>query len=374
MKIKVFVGAILTICNVSYVNESHAVWPFGKNKQQTSASGQSQAATAQKGKFSRFFRSVSSSFIPACISSNAGRLDGFRNCLRSFLSSTGMNMDMLSSVLALDVKGQPIVKTIQRATFNQEWFRRQLTLAQSSQKILTALSAAQEEEAVLTKELETAGVDTSSPQSIADWFKSAKEREKIRELGLRKKLAMIGRRTEKFHAELTDVWFQYGQLQGEMGQVPTYTDAQDKAGASPPLMSIPVPDATDAVFVQNSTVSSSVLMSSDFEAALTQFGEKNPAVMTNFCHNFFAIGPTAGWEEDYARMGDKGKLNQRDIDGYQGSKNSIIAIRCSDASIDGLIWRKLYSICNIGESAQTLASCSGFSSNEVTDTLFQGQS
>jgi hypothetical protein len=368
MKIKVLVGVILTICNVSYVNESHAVWPFGKNKQQTSASGQSQAATAQKGKISRFFRSVSSSFIPACISSNAGRLDGFRNCLRSFLSSTGMNMDMLSSVLALDVKGQPIVKTIQRATFKQEWFRRQLTLAQSSQKILTALSAALEEEAVLTKELETAGVDTSSPQSIADLFKSAKEREKITELGLRKKLAMIGRRADKFHAELADVWVQYGQLQSEMGQVPTYTD-----GASPPPMSIPVPDATDAVFVKNSPVTS-VLMSSDFEAALTQFGEKNPAVMTNFCHNFFAIGPTAGWEEDYARMGDKGKLNQRDIDGYQGSKNSIIAIRCSDASIDGLIWRKLYSLCPIGESAQTLASCSGFSSNEVTDTLFQGQS
>jgi hypothetical protein len=355
MKIRILaVVSLAFFSQMFFADCAHAIWHPFKKKQQSSASGQMVDATAQKGKIARGWRSFKYNFTSKCDSSKAGRIDGFRRCLRSSLSSTGMDIDKLSSVLALDKNGNPLNQTIQRTIFKQEWFRRQLVFAQLSGKILNNLNQAHSDLAVIQGEIET---EKTSP--------SKKERQNKAHLD---KEQLYQKKLDSYNHQLADVWHQYGLLQVEMGQTPTYSD--DTEQAEVPFMPIPMPDATDAVFSPTGPVQGA-LMSSAFSAALDGFRDSNPNVMDNFCNNFFTLG---GYEEDYIRMGDKGNVTQRGKEAYQKAKNSIIAIQCSEPFMTGLIWRKLYSLCRIGQTAQTIAACSGFSSNEVADSLYAGES
>ena len=133
-----------------------------------------------------------------------------------------------------------------------------------------------------------------------------------------------------------------------------------------PMMPVPMPVASDAQFSPSKMITGAVVMSSSFAAALNQFATKNPNVLQNFCNNFLAVGDEAGYEYYYVVMGETDEVTQANKTAYQNAKQSIIASKCSQNSMIGLVWRKLYSLCELGQTSETITACSGFDDGSET--------
>ena len=347
MKIKGFSIALATVVGLSSTSaEAFFSNPF-KSKS-APASGQVVEHTDRKGKIARGFRAFTQAITTACDSQKAGTQDGFFRCLQSAMGSSSVYLR--SSVLALDSNGNPLMKSVNRNRFKINWFRQQLTFSMISEGLLNSLSTVHEQLTEVETELQNPGQMSESKQR-----------------GLQEKEEMLKELLQDYTQALDDMWTQYSNLQQEMNISPTYTP-----GNTVPYTAIPVPQATDSQFT-TSTSQTGPLMSSAFEAFLNKFALSNPSVMTNFCHNFLAIGKQSGYEANYVRLSDKGNISAKDITSYQNSKYSVIAGRCSENSMRGVLWRKLTSLCPMEMKAEVLEACSGFSSAEVTDSQSGGQ-
>ena len=354
MKTKKLLTVLLcAFCASIFVADTSDAKLFGWfRKSDQPAAGQTKEHTRRKGKIMRGFRYLKQRMSTSCDSTNAGRIDGFRRCLTSSLGK-GMDIDKRSSVLALDKTGKPLSKSINRVRFKQEWFRRQMVLSNLSQSLLSAMLTQQQAIAEAQAEQKEAEESGDSGDTKSD--------------GMDEKMKIMDEILESYENQLTDVWVQYGALQKQMGQDPEYTGQNDETPMSP----VPMPDAANSLFSPSKTETGPV-MSSAFAASMDQFAQKNPNVMHNFCYNFFAVGPEAGYEADYVRMADVGDIKTSDVEKYQDAKMSIIAIKCSQNSMIGLFWRKLYDLCPMGAENQTIDACSGFDDSETATTLYTG--
>lgn len=330
--------------------ESHAL--FGIFKKETPAVNANAQVGAPKrlNIVKRGFRAFSKGFVPACNSQNGGRLDGFRRCLASYVSS-GMSIDKRTSVLALDSQGIPLTGNVSRVRFQQEWFQRQWTLNKLSGALLAGLNQVQQDLATLEAQNNQGAKNQKQQQGFAAKQKLLEELE------------------QDYTAQFTETWEQFQALEEEIKQTggsdPFYT-----APGETPCAPVPLPQAEDPVFTP-STSASSFYMSSDFSAAVNNFAVQNPSLVANFCHNFFSVGKDAGYEADYVRMSDVGPVNQRGVDAYQNTKLAMISAKCSENSLVGLWWRKIFSVCGLEVKSQQIQACSGWSDdNEVRDTQY----
>jgi hypothetical protein len=347
MKIKGFSIALATVVGLSSTSaEAFFSNPF-KSKS-APASGQVMAHTERKGKIARGFRAFTQAITTACDSQKAGTQDGFFRCLQKAAGSNSIYLR--SSILALDSNGNPIMKSVTRNRFKIDWFRQQLTLSMLTDGIWNGLSSTEKQIAEIESELQNSGQLSQSKQR-----------------GLQTKKEMLEEVLKDFTEALEDAWTQYASLQELMNLSPAYTP-----GSTVPYAPVPVPQATDSQFTTSAS-QTGPLMSSAFEAFLNKFALSNPSVMTNFCHNFLAIGKESGYEANYVRLADKGDISLKDVTSYQNSKYSIIAGRCSENSMRGILWRKLTALCPMEMKAEVLEACSGFTSAEVTDSQNGGQ-
>jgi archaellum component FlaC len=397
MKTKVFAISLTAVIGLTGSYNAEALWhPFKKK------SGDPATHTERKGIFTRATRYARQRFAAACDSTNAGKIDGFRRCLASSLGSS-ISPDKASSVLALDSNGKPLFKTISRTEYRQGWFRRWNLLSRESAALLSGLNDINTNLKAAENAFQEAGGDLGSLQDALEnqqnnlfelWDDALNSQSPSSTLpteplpknenskldALQEKVATIYALYSNMQYELNTVWESFYSLSAEiakvMGGSPQFVDTRPKDAngnpeGSPPLTTIPSPNPLDPIFAITRNIPNSPLMNASFAASLEEFARKNENVMENFCNNFFntTIDPNAtsggGYEADYVRLADTGDISPAMIEAYQTNKLANISMKCSEASMTGLVWRKLYSLCNLETQGSGIPACDNFSSAEV---------
>lgn len=356
-----------------------------------SSSNSSATSTARESIVSRGLRYLHQRGTFACDSSTAGKIDGFRRCLASSLGST-VSMDKRSSVLALDSTGKPVSATINRTEYRQDWFRRWYLLNMESINLLRQLSTIEGEITTAEQAFEAAGGNLESLEralqqqeatlktlweDVANGSSAGSEPSSLPSTGntkldaMQDNIAALDSMKSNIMYQLSDSWESFYGLNEEIakatGTSPQYTSSGNDNAL---LTAIPSPDALNPVFMITRNIPNSPLMSASFSASLDQFAKKNPNVIANFCNNFFNVsvatdGSGGGYEANYVRLGDTGSISPAMIQRYQTNKLANISMRCSQASMTGLLWRKLYSLCPMEYQGKGILACSDFTDAEV---------
>ncbi len=389
MKIKSFSIALATVVGLS--STSAEAWsPFKRNQNSDTAQH-----TQRQGILSRGARYIKQRVTFFCDSTNAGKIDGFRRCLESFLGS-GVFIDKTSTVLAMDSSGKPISATVNRTEYKQDWFRRWYLLNMETEGLLNALLKTEQTLTEAEQAFQQAGGDLDTlrieiqnqEQELNSlWEQAATSPKALSGLQnpivlpstgnpkldvLQQKVVAIDSVLVNLQNQLNTAWQSFYALNQEIaqasGQSPQFTDT----GGSTPLTEVPLPDALNPVFTVTRNIPNSPLLDAKFAASLEQFATKNLNVMKNFCNNFFNTridssnaASGGGYEADYVRLSDTGSITPAMVQQYQTNKLAKISMQCSEASMIGLTWRKLYSLCGLEDQGSGIQACSDFSSAEV---------
>lgn len=436
MKLKAFLVVLMAgFLTTTMVTEAEAVWPFKKKKQTDYTQNKVVKHTKRRGLLSRMGGSIKrkvASSISKCNSMSANRLDRWRLCVKKYVK----NLDQ-KAFFALTSTGAIQKKSIQLRTFDLDLFRRWKDISLAFNIVYKQLQEKKDEIISINEELNNTPDDSNEENTggISGFFQKMKNDIKgalgmVSDRDKQKMKLMLNQELfDDLLEQLKDLLYQYQQLQidvheAEVEQKLTesvsgksesdddftpdpirYPDSdnedednenddrdgkltksseinpddeedpeetlEEKLNNMIPLNTIPSPNPLNPVFVPVVTKTVQLMAESTW-ADIQNLAQKNPNALQTFCDNFLLVD--GGYSSAYTRQASSGYITDDDVKAQKANLVYRMSTMCSQASIDGMLYRAISSLCVPGQTSTRIAACTGFDGNQVAKSLYNGSS